>query len=316
MSDNRASRLPHDVLTVAVGPVAKVWVAEAIRAGGGTPVLLGSRADGLVWTHSGDTEGLRAALKGLQGVRWVQLPSAGVEHFAAAGVLDRERRWTCAKGAYGEPVAEHALMLALAGLRMLPDRVRAKSWGAPSGTSLYDRDVTILGAGGICRALLELLTPFRVRTTVVRRTSIPLMKAHRTVRTEELHDALAGALVVFLAVALTPETTGIIGQVELARMERYAWLVNVGRGALVDTAALVQALRLGRIAGAALDVTDPEPLPEDHPLWAARNCIVTPHSADTWEMTRPLLARRITDNVRRLIEGQPLVGVVNPDSGY
>jgi phosphoglycerate dehydrogenase-like enzyme len=305
-----------DSLTVAVGPIAEDWVVEAILAGGGRPVLLGGPAQALVWTDSGDTSGLHAALQALPNLEWVQLASAGVERFAAAGLLDRERQWTCAKGAFGEPVAEHALMLALAGLRSLPDRVTAKSWGAPSGTSLYDRDVTILGAGGICDALLELLSPFRARATVVRRTGIPLPRAHRTVTTEYLHDALAGALVVFLALALTPETSGMIGQSELARMDRDAWLVNVARGPLVDTAALVQALQMGTIAGAALDVTDPEPLPEDHPLWTAANCIVTPHSADTSEMTQPLLARRITNNVRRLTEGRPLVGVVDPDAGY
>jgi phosphoglycerate dehydrogenase-like enzyme len=99
-------------------------------------------------------------------------------------------------------------------------------------------------------------------------------------------------------------------------MNQRAWLVNIARGALVDTEALVRALRSHQIAGAALDVTDPEPLPEGHPLWDLPNCLITPHTADTEQMTQPLLAARIADNVQRLINGQELAGRVDPDLGY
>ena len=99
-------------------------------------------------------------------------------------------------------------------------------------------------------------------------------------------------------------------------MRRDAWLVNVGRGALVDTPALVEALRDRRIGGAALDVTDPEPLPPDHPLWQLDNCLVTPHTADTPDMVRPLLAGRISENVRRFGASEDLVGLVDPEAGY
>ncbi len=119
-----------------------------------------------------------------------------------------------------------------------------------------------------------------------------------------------------LALALTPQTRGLIGRAELAVMAPDAWLVNVARGAVVDTAALVDALRRGQLGGAALDVTDPEPLPDGHPLWDLPNCLITPHTADTPEMIRPLLARRITDNVRRLAAGQELAGLMDPGLGY
>jgi phosphoglycerate dehydrogenase-like enzyme len=99
-------------------------------------------------------------------------------------------------------------------------------------------------------------------------------------------------------------------------MERDAWLVNVARGAVLDTEALVDALRSGQIGGAALDVTDPEPLPDGHPLWDLPNCLITPHTADTEEMRRALLGRRIAENVRRLAAGQELAGLVDPDLGY
>jgi len=119
-----------------------------------------------------------------------------------------------------------------------------------------------------------------------------------------------------LALALTPETTGIIGAAELAAMGSGAWLVNVARGRHVDTDALVAALRDGVIAGAALDVTDPEPLPDGHALWDLDNCIVTPHTADTIEMVVPLLADRIRKNVRLLAAGEPLEGLVDASAGY
>ena len=99
-------------------------------------------------------------------------------------------------------------------------------------------------------------------------------------------------------------------------MDERAWLVNVARGRHVDTGALVAALRAGSVAGAALDVTDPEPLPDGHPLWELPTCIITPHTADTIEMVVPLLAERIATNVARFASGEVLVGQVDPAAGY
>jgi phosphoglycerate dehydrogenase-like enzyme len=164
--------------------------------------------------------------------------------------------------------------------------------------------------------LLRLLEPFRAQVTVVRRRPEPVAGAVQTLGDDRLHEALASALAVILVLALTPRTRKLIGRAELAAMERNAWLVNVARGQIVDTGALVDALRSGQIGGAALDVTDPEPLPVGHPLWELPNCLITPHTADTEEMIRPLLARRIAENVRRLMAGQELVGRIDPDLGY
>jgi len=279
-------------------------------------VELQENPDSLVWLDPADMAGLTAWLEQVPLARWVQLPFAGVERVAAAGLLDEKRIWTCAKGAYAEPVAEHALALALAGLRHLPTRVQARSWGVPTGTSLYDQKVTILGGGGIATSLLEQLAPFRVEATVVRRHPDPIPGAARVVRTEHLHEALSGALVVVLALALTPETVGIISTDEFAVMDESAWLVNVARGGHVDTDALLVALEAKSIAGAALDVTDPEPLPDGHPLWGRNDCIITPHTADTIEMVIPLLANRIRTNVARLAAGEPMVGQVDAVAGY
>jgi phosphoglycerate dehydrogenase-like enzyme len=217
---------------------------------------------------------------------------------------------------YAEPVAEHAMLLALAGLRELPMRIDARSWERQGGISLFDRPVTILGGGGITEELLRHLAVYRCEVTVVRRRAEPLDGAARVVPVAQLHDALPGAQVVFLALALTPETEGIIGAAELALMDSTAWLVNVARGGHVVTDELVDALRAGTIAGAGLDVTDPEPLPDGHPLWTLPNCIITPHTANTLEMARPALEQRITENVRRYGAGEPLIGLVDVAAGY
>jgi phosphoglycerate dehydrogenase-like enzyme len=301
---------------IAVGPGPAPWAAEAIRRGGGEAVGLDEDPAGLVWTDGRAMDALRSVLATRPSISWVQLPSAGVERAFQAGVVDRQRRWTSAKGAYAEPVAEHALALTLAGLRQLKIRARARSWGEPAGESLFGQPVTVVGAGGIATVLMRLLEPFRTPVTVVRQHPEPVSGAVRTVTTDRLTEALAGARAVVLTVALTPQTRGLIGRAELAAMEPDGWLVNVARGAIVDTDALVEALRAGQIGGAALDVTDPEPLPAGHPLWDLDNCLITPHTADTEEMTEPLLAGRIAENVRRLAAGQELVGLVDPDLGY
>jgi phosphoglycerate dehydrogenase-like enzyme len=269
-----------------------------------------------VWTDTRAIEELRDVLGSHPEISWVQLPMAGIERVAEAGLLDHRRQWTSAKGAYAEPVAEHALALLLAGLRYLPERARARSWGKPAALTLFDQPVTIVGGGGIATALLSLLKPFRARVTIVRQHPEPVPGAALTVDASGLAEALAGARGVVLALALTPANHGLIGRKELEIMDEQAWLVNVARGGLVDTDALVEVLRSGAIGGAALDVTDPEPLPDGHPLWGLPNCLITPHTADTEEMTQPLLAARIAENVRRLAAGQELTGRVDPDLGY
>jgi len=301
---------------IAIGPSTAAFAEDAVRAGGGHVAKLGEPADALVWLSAREIDCLREVLHDQPEIGWVQLPFAGIENVVAAGILDNDRQWSCAKGSYAEPVAEHALMLALAGLRHLPERVRAHSWGAATGTSLFRQRVAILGGGGITEVLLRLLRPFEVDAVVVRRRDQPVEGANLTVTVDHLEQALEGALVVFLALALTPDTTGIIGRRELQVMHERAWLVNVARGGDVHTDALVEALQQGAIAGAALDVTEPEPLPDGHPLWSAPNCIITPHTADTWEMVVPLLAERIRVNVAHFVAGEPLEGPVDPASGY
>jgi phosphoglycerate dehydrogenase-like enzyme len=301
---------------IAIGPQPWPGITDVVQEAGGEPVPAGPDADALIWLDAADIDGLTKALAAAPAARWVQLPFAGVERPAEAGLLDPARTWTCAKGAYAEPVAEHALMLAMAGLRFLRRRMRATSWGTAAGESLYDQPVTILGGGGIAARLIELLAPMRAQVTVVRRQPGALAGAARTLQTGQLAEALPEARVVFVALALTPATERIIAAPQLAAMRPDAWLVNVARGRHVDTGALVSALRKRAIGGAALDVTDPEPLPDGHPLWELDNAIITPHTADTQEMIQRMLSRRIGRNVAAFAAGRPLDGLVDPATGY
>lgn len=298
---------------IALAPAgAPPWLADAIVEGGGT-LVPPSEAEGLVWFGPFEPEDLRPVLAESP-ARWVQLPWAGVEPYV--GMLTPDREWTCGKGVYAEATAEHALVLTLAMLRDLPRRVRATRWEPRSGTSLFDRRVTIVGGGGIAEALLRLLAPFRCAVTVVRRHATSMDGANDVVGRDGLHRALTTADVVVLALALTPETEGIIGRRELELMQEHALLVNVARGGHVVTDDLVAALAAGDIAGAALDVTEPEPLPDDHPLWREPRCLITPHTANTLEMVQASVADRIRENVRRFGAGEPLIGTVDLDLGY
>jgi phosphoglycerate dehydrogenase-like enzyme len=299
---------------IALAPEgAPRWVGRVIEEGGGT-LVPPEEAEALVWFAATDPSALPAVLERAPGARWVQLPWAGVEPYV--DLLRDGRTWTCGKGVYAEPVAEHALGLAIAGLRGLPDRIRATSWGRQGGRTLVGGRVTVLGGGGITEAFLRHVAPLRCTTTVVRRSGAPLDLADRVVTPDRLHEALARADVVVVALALTPETRGMVDARALDAMEEHAWLVNVGRGGHVVTDDLVAALRAETIGGAGLDVTDPEPLPDGHPLWDLPNCIITPHTANTLAMVVPQLSERIRENVRRFAAGEPLVGLVDPELGY
>jgi phosphoglycerate dehydrogenase-like enzyme len=292
------------------------WMLDAAVAGGAELVPL-AEADSLVWGGAADPAGLREVLAehGAH-LEWVQLPWAGVEPYL--GLLDHGRTWTCAKGAYGDDVAEMALALLLAGTRGLVHYARSSSWrqAGELGTGLHGEEVCVVGGGGIATHLCRLLQPFGCRVTVVRRRPDPVPGAHRVLGADRLDEALPDALAVVLALPLTADTEGLIDRRRLAAMRADAWLVNVARGGHVVTDDLVEALRSGSIGGAALDVTDPEPLPEGHPLWGTANCLITPHVANTSEMLRPRLAARIRDNVERRAAGLELLGVVDVEAGY
>jgi phosphoglycerate dehydrogenase-like enzyme len=301
---------------VALVPVStRAWLRDAVESTG-AEVVEPDQADVLVWTTPTGADELDAVVRAHPGIRWVQLPWAGIEPVIDVVRGHTDRVWTCGKGVYAEEVAEHALALSLAGLRAVGNYARATSWSPPKGVNLLGAKVTILGGGGIAESLLRLLDPFGCDVTVVRRTPRPMKGATRVVGVDGIDDALCDARLVVLALALTPATEGVLDRRRLGLLAPDAWVVNVARGRHIVTDDLVDALREGSIGGAALDVTDPEPLPADHPLWKLRNAIITPHVANTPEMSVPVLSARVAENLRRWARGDELLGCVDPDAGY
>ncbi|MGH2947771.1 MAG: D-isomer specific 2-hydroxyacid dehydrogenase family protein [Solirubrobacteraceae bacterium] len=303
---------PRERPAVHVGPTPEESLLDAVRAGGGEPAAL-DEADALVWTGHNPQE-LPRPLP--DRVRWVQLPSAGVESWIAAGVVDRARIFTSAAGAYARSVAEHALALVLGGARRLPEAARATRWGAPPGAGLAGRTVAVVGAGGIGRELIAMLGPLDVEILAVTRRGRAVPGADVTLAADRTGEVWPAADFVVIAAPATAGTRHLVGREQLTAMRSGAWLVNVARGSLVDTDSLTEALADGRLGGAALDVTDPEPLPDDHPLWREPRALITPHAANPPAALEPAFDERVRENVARFAAGADLLGRIDPDAGY
>ena len=297
----------------ATRPAMHDVMVAAVEEAGGTVVPI-EQASALMFADPMAADEFRAILDAGPEVEWVQLPYAGIETFSHN--LDADHIWTCGKGVYAAPVAEWILTAILTSFRAIPRYVRATAWQSQEGRDLRGAKLTILGGGGITDAFMEIIAPFECDVTVVRRRDTPYPGASRTMSTDNLHEAIGDADAVIIALSLTEETTGIIDAAALAAMRSDAFLLNVGRGGHVVTADLVDALRANVIQGAVLDVTDPEPLPDGHPLWELDNCVITPHVGNTAEMGLPLIAGRVRDNAARWIAGDDLLGPVDVDLGY
>eukprot|EP01054_Gregarina_sp_Poly1_P005617 Gregarina_sp_Poly_1__5616@NODE_2962_length_1498_cov_348_438155_g436_i3_p1_GENE_NODE_2962_length_1498_cov_348_438155_g436_i3NODE_2962_length_1498_cov_348_438155_g436_i3_p1_ORF_typecomplete_len347_score65_802Hacid_dh_C/PF02826_19/3_3e482Hacid_dh/PF00389_30/4_2e27AdoHcyase_NAD/PF00670_21/4_4e06AlaDh_PNT_C/PF01262_21/0_00012Shikimate_DH/PF01488_20/0_046ThiF/PF00899_21/0_053ThiF/PF00899_21/72THF_DHG_CYH_C/PF02882_19/0_0065Pyr_redox_2/PF07992_14/0_0071Pyr_redox/PF00070_27/0_026Ldh_1_N/PF00056_23/1_4Ld len=328
-----AERAPYSEVDITLpfvpvpGPVA-FWppdevcdeFVETVKKAGGTvsPAPDGDTR-GLVWLNAPQAAELIPILEANPSIQWVQLPMAGVGNFidVIRSAHVRPLIWTCAKGAFAEPVAEHALALTLGCLRLFKERACAQSWGdGETGYSLYGLKVLIVGAGGIGMEVARLMEPFRVRPLFVRRRVIPVGKGMPVVSVENLDEVLPAADVVILCAALTDSNRHLLDRRRLSLLKSTAVVVNVGRGGLIETEALTEALASNHLLAAGLDVTDPEPLPDDHPLWKLPNCLITPHSADTMEMCVPLLAERLGNNVKALLGRGQFKGLVDIEKGY
>lgn len=302
---------------IALEPRQFPAYAAAIESAGARISSLSPEVEALVWTDYASPQLLAKTLESNPQLKWVQLPFAGVDAFKdlmGHGVI-----FTSAKRSYSEPVAEHALMLAMALGRVLKLRTHAKSWGKKHADSLYDNRVVIVGGGGIAQELVRLLEPFRSEVVVVRkRPDQPFDHSSFSccVGFEELDAQLRAAQFVIVACALTPETRFLFDAEKFSLMRSDSYLVNVSRGEVLNQEALAQALTVGELAGAAIDVTYPEPLPEGHPLWDLENLIITPHTADTMEIVTGLFSLRLRQNVTSWLTGEELVGVVDSKLGY
>jgi phosphoglycerate dehydrogenase-like enzyme len=305
---------------VHIAPFVDDEMKAAVERNGGEVLEDPAEADAIIWTNPRDPEALKEMLTSSP-ARWVQLPFAGIESFFEADAIDPARTWTCTKGIYGHATAEHALALTLAAARRLAFHARSKTWTYMGGFGAEERrlagsTVVVVGTGGIGSALAEMLKPLNARVVGVNRSGREMAGAERTDAIGALDEVIGEADFVVLAASHTPETHGLIDARRLKAMKPTAWLVNVARGGLVMTEDLVTALEAGDIGGAALDVTDPEPLPDGHPLWDLPNVLITPHVANTWDMARPELNAMVGRNVAHYGAGEELEGLVDPSAGY
>ena len=261
-------------------------------------------------------------------LRWVQSITVGVEPFLTpAFVAARHIVFTSTKGPMAVSMAEHAvaLLLALArDLRALAADQEGKRWrsGAEISASggmieLCGRTMAVLGVGAVGSHLACICTAgFGMRVLGMSRVRRNDPNVDRWFDRADLHVMLREADVVALAMPDTPSTNRIIDAAALAAMKPSAYLINVSRGALVDEAALVEALRTGRIAGAGLDAFPVEPLPTDSPLWSAPNVVMTPHISPRTAAVGPRMVDLWCENIRRFAERQPLLGLVDRQAGY
>lgn len=244
--------------------------------------------------------------------RWLQLITAGYEQLVTLGVPDRITVST-AGSVWSPVVAEQAMLLTLALARRMTRVIAAQGRREWDNTIRKDMEMlgggrlTIVGMGSIGSEVAKRAKAFGMRITGVNRSGRPHPAADRTLPARQLREALSDADVVVVAAPQATDTIGLIGAAELAACPRHAVIINVGRGAVIDSAALLRALNDGIIAGAGLDVTDPEPLPPDSPFWAMPNVIVSPHIGGAApERYYERLVDHVLANTRAWMAGEPI----------
>lgn len=268
---------------------------------------------------SSNRDAARNLLRAAPKLRWYQSVNAGVDsivpEFRARDIILTNNR-----GSYTVPVAEHVMMFLFAvsqGLPLYLDQQQRKEWrvherhGELSGST-----IVIYGVGDIGGEIARLTANVGMRVIGVRRQGEPIPGVAIVVAPDKLPTVVADADYLVIAAPLTPATRGAVSRDVIARMKRSAWVLNIARGAIIDEAALIDALRERRIAGAALDAFQSEPLPVDSPLWSLDNVIVTPHVAANSNRVRERTLGLFAENLRRFKIGLPLVNVVNLDVGY
>jgi phosphoglycerate dehydrogenase-like enzyme len=256
-------------------------------------------------------------------LRWVQAGTAGVERLLAMGLAERGVLLTNATGAHGVPMAEMilAMMLAFAtGLHTLlwaqPMHRRARDGVLEAKFELEGQTLCVLGLGDIGGTLARKAQALEMRVLGVRRSGEPFPGLDGQYTPDQLPQALPQAHHVALCLPLTTETRHMIGERELRAMKPSAFLYNVGRGPSIEPTALIQALAEGWIAGAGLDVTDPEPLPEDSPLWDMPNVLLGQHTSGSSPFNGERITSILLENLGRYRRGEPLINVVDSDLGY
>lgn len=261
-------------------------------------------------------------------LRWFQSIAAGVESVLTPELLARQLIVTNTSGVHASNIAEHVLALMLAFARRLPFLIRAqveRTWKEEEAHNrmseifeLNGQTLLIVGYGDIGRRLAQLGAALGMAVAAVKRTADGESDAftREIAPIGELDRLLAGADHVAICLPLTSETRGLFDAGRFAQMKQGSFIYNIGRGQIIDAGALVDSLQSGHLRGAGLDVTDPEPLPEDSPLWDMENVIITAHTAGAtphyWERAAEILAA----NIERISSGQPPANLVDQRLGY
>jgi phosphoglycerate dehydrogenase-like enzyme len=289
------------------------------------------RPDGTTGGDLADTEvvyrgggltiaGLQRLLPRLPRLRWVQVESAGVDGDLTPALRGRDVVITRTRGAHDTPVSEWVLLQLLAVTKRLPELVRqqaAHRWQPLDvPRTVAGRTLGIVGYGEIGQALALRARPLGLRIVGLRRHWRPAPELDAVYGPDGLGTLLAESDYVVLLAPLTAETRGLIGAAALRQMKPSAWLINVARGEIVDTPALLQALREGWIAGAALDVIAGEPLPPNSPWWDLPNVLLTPHNGGIKQPSAAGAFDQFVANLGRYVRGEPLLNQVDRAAGY
>ncbi|HEY2599625.1 MAG TPA: D-2-hydroxyacid dehydrogenase [Candidatus Dormibacteraeota bacterium] len=271
----------------------------------------------VVWVHFGLTD-IDQVFKEGTDLKWVTSAATGVDGWPLDILRDRHVILTNGAGIGAIPISEYVVMGLLAGLKGLPEMVRAqdrREWLSepPSMEELNGKRALIYGYGGIGRAIAARLRPFGVSVTGVRRN--PGGEAH-VIAADDWESRLSETDLLILSVPLTGATKALVGKTQLEALPTGAWIANIARGGLIDQNALIAALKSGHLGGAYLDVHDPEPLPSDSELWSLANVIITPHASWATDHLMERAAEIFVDNFNRYLRGEPLKNVVDIDAGY
>lgn len=258
-----------------------------------------------------------------ENLKLVQLNSAGTDGYTASGVLPPGAALTNATGAYGLGISEHMMGVLLAMSKNLlgyHDRQQAGEWQDLGPVrAVYDSTVLSVGLGDIGGRFAKLCKAFGAHVIGVRRTGTDKPDyVDRLVLIDELDSVLPEADTVALSLPGTKATYHLFDEGRIAKMKPGALLINVGRGTAIDPDALYDALESGHLGGAAIDVTEPEPLPAGHKLWKAKNLLITPHVSGGFHMpqTLGLIVDIAAQNIRNLREGKSLRNLVDMETGY
>ena len=260
-------------------------------------------------------------------LRWVQASAAGTGHILSDEFVASPIVLTSARGIRAHAIAEHVILMAFALARQLPlllrrqvERVWALDELEATGAvrTLSGRQLGIVGLGSIGTEVARLAAPLGMRVVAVRRRADEPRPdgVSDVLPPERLTELLAGSDVIVLSAALTPRTRMLLNRDALAHVKPGALLINIGRGRLIDDDAVIEALRAGRLGGAALDVFTREPLDPASPYWDLPNVIVTPHVSGAMEDYWTPLVALFAENLRRFQDGEPLLNVVDKDAGY